>query len=314
MKILVATDGSRGSAAAVRFAGDLASASRGRLTVVTVGETAPDVIAGAVVSRDLPPLERLERRAARAALEKARRETRRLSVPARLEYLASARAQPFATAIARSAMRRGADLIVVGNSGGRAFSRWILGSVSNRLVHAANRPVAVVRKWAPKANRELFRIVVATDGSRSASPAVRFAARLASTIPKARLVILTVSTLSADLALTPPGFVRALDLRPALDRADRRAAEKILRDAARQARLGRRATVRYYKPARRLFAADAILEEARREGADLIVLGRTGRSSFGDIVLGSVARRVLALAGRPVALVPRRPPKPKIRR
>ncbi len=314
MKILVATDGSRGSAAAARFAGYLASASRGPLTVVTVGETAPDVIAEAGVARDLPYFERLERRAARAVLEKVRREVQRLSVPARLEYLASAGAEPFAATIARAAVRRGADLVVVGRSGGRALSRWILGSVSNRLVHDADRPVAVVRKWTPKTKRKHFRILVATDGSRSASTAVRFAARLASTIPGARLVILTVSTLAADLGLTPPGFVRALDLRPALDRADRRAAEKILRGAARQARAGTRATLRYYKPARRLFAADAILEEARREGADLIVLGRTGRSALGDAIMGSVAQRVLGLSNRPVALVPCRTTRPKRRR
>ena len=283
------------------------------MTVVTVGEAAPDVITETDISRDLSPFERIECRAVRAALERTRSEMRRLSLPARLEYLASAGAEPFAATIARAAARRGSDLIVAGRSGGRALRRWILGSVANRLVHDANRPVAVVRKWAPESKKKLFRILVATDGSRSASTAVRFAARLASTIPRARLVILTVSTLAADLGLTPPGFVRALDLRPALDRADRRAAEKILHDAARQARLGTRATLRYYKPARRLFAADAILEEARREGADLIVLGRTGRA-LGDVIMGSVAQRVLALSSRPVVLVPRRTTRPKLRR
>jgi nucleotide-binding universal stress UspA family protein len=119
-------------------------------------------------------------------------------------------------------------------------------------------------------------------------------------------VILTVSTLTADLALTAPGFARALGLVPELERADRRAAKRILTKAARQARMGKRATLRYYRPERRLFAESAILEEAKRQRADVVVLGRTGRTALGDVLMGSVAQRVLALATRPVVLVPGR--------
>jgi len=43
-----------------------------------------------------------------------------------------------------------------------------------------------------------------------------------------------------------------------VERADRRAATGILRDAATQARMGKRANLRYYKPARRLYSASAI--------------------------------------------------------
>ena len=117
-------------------------------------------------------------------------------------------------------------------------------------------------------------------------------------------MILTVSTLTADLSLTAPGIARALGILPELERADRRAALRILSNAGRRARLGKRATLQYYSPARRLFAERAILEEAKRQRADVIVLGRTGRSALGDVLLGSVAQRVVAMAGRPVILVP----------
>jgi nucleotide-binding universal stress UspA family protein len=178
-----------------------------------------------------------------------------------------------------------------------------LGSIANRLVHLSDRPVAVVqhRRGRPK---QPTKIVVATDGSRAASAAVRFAARLAAAIPHGRLTILTVSTLAADLALTGEGFVRTLGMLPELKRADRHAGERILAAARRQARMARQVTFRCLRPRRRVFAAEAIVAEARRERSDLIVVGRTGRSALRDVLAGSVAQRVLALANRPVALVP----------
>lgn len=303
MKIIVATDGSRTSGAAVRFAGQIASATRGRLGIVTVGEISPDVFQKGPDSDALSDFENVELRTAHAALESARRDTRRVAVPVRCEYVAARRLEPFAETISRAADRSGADLAVAGSGGGAPLSRWLRGSVANRLAHVAHVPVAVVGS-AKRSSRPLARILVATDGSRTAAKAVRFAARLTSAIPGARLVILTVSTLTADLALTGLGVVRALGVLPELERADRRIADTILGDAARQARLGKRATLRYYRPARRLFAARAILEEAKRQRAGVIVLGRTGRSALGDVFMGSVAQRVLALASQPVILVP----------
>ena len=304
MKIIAATDGSPTSVAAVRFAGHIASATGGTLTVVTVGEISPSVVREGVDSSSVSPLESAELRTVCAALDRARRDTRRVPVPVRCEYLAARRLETFADTISREADRLGADLVVVGSRGGAPQNRWLLGSVANRLVHVTRGPVAVVRAGTRSSKGRPAKILVATDGSRAAAKAVRFAASLTSAVPGARLVILTVSTLTADLALTGLGIVRALGLLPELERADRRIADRILRDAAKQARLGKRATLRYYRPARRLFAAKAILEEGKRQRADVIVLGRTGRSAVGDVLMGSVAQRVLTLASQPVVLVP----------
>jgi nucleotide-binding universal stress UspA family protein len=117
-------------------------------------------------------------------------------------------------------------------------------------------------------------------------------------------VILAVSTLAADVGLTGPRLVKALGLLPALREADRMAARKILDEAAREARrLGASVTVRYRAPRKRVFAERAVLSEAARERADLIVLGNSGRGAMGDVLLGSVAQRVVSLARRPVVLV-----------
>ncbi len=49
---------------------------------------------------------------------------------------------------------------------------------------------------------------------------------------------------------------------------------------------------------------DVILEEARAWRADLIVMGRTGRTGPGRALLGSDAERVLEFSDRPVLIVP----------
>lgn len=49
--------------------------------------------------------------------------------------------------------------------------------------------------------------------------------------------------------------------------------------------------------------ADAIEEEARRLGADVIVMGTHGRTGLGRLVMGSVATDVVNREGLPVVLV-----------
>jgi nucleotide-binding universal stress UspA family protein len=305
MRILVATEGSKAAAAAVRFAARLAAATRGELVAVTVRGFSPRLFrARADFTEPLANrLEEAERQLARRALEMSRREGSRVGLRVRTEFLTPRVLELTAETIGRAARRLGVDLIIAGSRGGSPLTRWALGSMVNRLVHLSDRPVAVVRLRRGRSRRPT-KIIVATDGSRAARAAVRFAARLAAAIPRGRLTILTVSTLAADVALTGEGFVRALGLLPELKQVDRRADARILAAAARQARSAKRVTFHHLRPGRRVFAADAIAAQARREGSDLIVVGRTGRSALGDVVAGSVAQRVLALASRPVALVP----------
>jgi nucleotide-binding universal stress UspA family protein len=304
MRILVATDGSKSAASAVRFAALLAAATRGELIAAMVRGLSPQVFReGAGVAPQLAnALDEAERQSAQRALEMARREGARVGLRVRTEFLAPRPLELTAETIGRAARRLRVDLIIAGSRGGSPLTRWAMGSIANRLVHLSDRPVAVVRPRRGPSRRPT-KILVATDGSRAASAAVGFAARLAAAIPRGRLTILTVSTLTADVALTGVGFVRALGILPELERADRRADARILAAAARQARSTKRVALRRLRPGRRIFAAEAIVAQARREGSDLIVVGRTGRSALEDVLVGSVAQRVLALAGRPVTLV-----------
>lgn len=52
---------------------------------------------------------------------------------------------PAAATIVETAAREAADQIVIGSHGRRAVSRWILGSVADRVAHTAACPVTIVR-------------------------------------------------------------------------------------------------------------------------------------------------------------------------
>ncbi len=305
MRILVGTDGSETAGAAVRFAAALAArCRRGSLTVITVGRLpSRRFLAPPRAGRLQSSIQERERAWSERVLERGRRDAQRLGARVRAAYAGTIGLEPIAETIARAAGRERADLVVVGSGGAREFARWMLGSITHRLVHVSRLPVAVVRAGA-RLSRRSVRILAATDGSNPSREAVRFAARLTAAIPRARLVVLTVSTLAADIALTGASLVSALGVLPELDRAEREAGERILRAAARETRgLGKRVEFVYRKPGRPTRAAQAIIREAALRAADLIVLGNAGRSTVNDFLLGSVSQRVLDLSRRPVVLV-----------
>jgi nucleotide-binding universal stress UspA family protein len=139
-------------------------------------------------------------------------------------------------------------------------------------------------------------ILVATDGSDDAGRAIDLAADLVKAYG-ARLTVLTVGgNVSRDeltqLARAEGGIAEALHL----------LADRVLLDAGARARRGGATDVRTHlawgDP------AEAIIEAARREHADAIVLGRRGRGRLAGLVLGSVSQKLVCLAPCPVIVVP----------
>jgi nucleotide-binding universal stress UspA family protein len=133
-KVLVATDGSRGSAAALRFAADLAFAPAAVLTVITV--------AGAHSGKCIPtpPADRPSETLAAAA-----RTLRRAGVDADLRVVDALPSESVPEAIRRESERLQADLVVVGSEGRDTLREWVVGGVALRLLYLAARPVAVIR-------------------------------------------------------------------------------------------------------------------------------------------------------------------------
>ena len=138
--IIVGVDGSHGAHRALDWAMKQAAAKHAHLTVVTVhavpvsGWTGDPIILGA----DVPELEKT-RQAAQEMVAKAAAqlgETRPASVTVH-----AVNGFPAEELINAS---RDADLVVVGARGAGGFTRLLMGSISNQVVHHSHCPVVVV--------------------------------------------------------------------------------------------------------------------------------------------------------------------------
>lgn len=193
------------------------------------------------------------------------------------------------------------DLIVLGTHGRTGLPRALLGSTAERVLYHAGCPVLVVPRRSDlpgSADRvRLRRIVCAVDFSPASLRAVEHGLSLAQENAAAVVLVHVLDMLAADDA--------RLLARPAV--SDYIAERK--RDA--QVRLDLlvspdvrswcdvAATVLFGTPAR------AILREADRVGADLLVMGAQGHSGIGLALLGSSTQTVVREALCPV-LVTRR--------
>jgi nucleotide-binding universal stress UspA family protein len=142
MKIMVATDGSRGSAAALNFAARLASEERGsELVVLTVASAngASHVEPGAEDQGSDP------QSAAQKVLDRAAREMGERGAAARFQLVTARRRDEIPEVISREADKLKVDLVVVGSEGRDTLSEWVLGGTALRLIYVAHRPVTVVR-------------------------------------------------------------------------------------------------------------------------------------------------------------------------
>jgi nucleotide-binding universal stress UspA family protein len=135
--------------------------------------------------------------------------------------------------------------------------------------------------------------VVGVDGSPGAEKAVRWAADEAS-LRHAQLDV--VSCWSAPPAVTPAAVMMSGEVSELLETSARRAADR----CARIARLrGHRIPVH---PLPMRGSPGACLVECS-EGADLLVVGRRGRSMAAELILGSTSAYCLHHAHCPVVVV-----------
>jgi len=151
-----------------------------------------------------------------------------------------------------------------------------------------NPPTTVILKG------KVMRILAPVDGSRTALKALKHACKLMRNFAGLKVTLVSVHD---DVALRN---ARSLVGSKAVDDYLHQLSEKDL-DAARK--MLDKEEIAYTVEIRTGHVAQEIVELADSEQFDLIVMGNKGRSALRDLLIGSVAQRVLAQARTPVLLV-----------
>jgi nucleotide-binding universal stress UspA family protein len=282
MKILCAIDGSRHSQWALDWLPHVCSPDNCSLLLVH-----------AVDMTQFKSLSKLDRKTRTAlvnlldcSLEGAARLLERAELkasppwgPVRAKLL---RGNPVA-AVARSAKREQADLLVIGSRGVTEFQPLLLGSVSRRLLMQAPCPVLVVKKPATV----LKRVVFGADGSIESWEAVAWLKRLPEHIRPTVIVACVIPPLPLESLRIPS---RAIAVGDEVEGVLRREAKKLADRVAgtlKKAGFSAKGIVLSGPPGAELVTA------ATREQANLIVVGsRSGRSAH-EYFMGSVADMVV---------------------
>lgn len=187
----------------------------------------------------------------------------------------------------------GSELLAVGARGTGGFRGLLLGSVSQRCLHHATSPVAIVRGDSERDADRTERIVAAVDGSEIAQRALHWA------LEEGRLRHAHVAVVHAWRAPYVGGHPYTItELDPAIY-------EKTSRQVL-DAAIAAEDTRGLPSPVERISAsggAAAVILDAA-DGADLIVMGSRGLGGLKGLVLGSVTTQITYHAPCPVVVVP----------
>jgi nucleotide-binding universal stress UspA family protein len=266
--ILVATDQSKYSAAAVAVAIAMSAKSGARLHPFAMVLTNPEYEALA------PELVQKAAEEARAHLEGVVASARGQGVVAEPMLVSGSVPED---EIVEAASERNADVIVMGQQGRRRLARMMVGHATVRVIGSAKCSVLAVPEGAKMWER---RVLLGTDGSRFGDAAAVTAAKVA------HCCNVPITVLSA---LVPSHSEKR-------QQEGRDAVERTVTQLRAQGVQAEGAAI----PGE---ADDIILKCAAETRADLIVLGTHGRTGFGKVMLGSVCERVLGKTTCPVLVV-----------
>jgi nucleotide-binding universal stress UspA family protein len=284
-KVLLATDGSKDAALAVRAAVDVCERTGAELHVVHVWYSVP--------TARLRPFMRAElKKLGNELLEDGVKRVEDSGGLVSGAHLLEGRA---ADEILDLAGQIGAGLIVIGSRGLGPVGRIALGSVSEAVIHHSDWPVLVLRggedAWPPE------RVIFGDDGSEAARAAGDLGASLCGHHGAQALMLRAYPRLP-EVDAAGRGFD------PRIVDDELRRAEKALLERSRklESRLGLR-------PKARLVVGDAaasLLEAAEEDAPQrtLLAVGSRDLGVIGRMRLGSVSTKVVHAAKGPVLVHP----------
>lgn len=200
-------------------------------------------------------------------------------LPAGLAVTPLVRAGDAGPAIVAAAQEAGSGMVVLAAPHADLLVEIFRRSVLHHVVRHAPCPVLVVRRRARQAYR---RILVGVDLSQPSRRALEAALRL---LPGEAMAQVELTVVHAHLAALPPAEV-----------AEQRArVEDMLTAAlARLAAEGRQAPASAQAIAEAGTPEAALTAEAKRRGAELVVVGTLGLTGAANLLLGSTAETLLA--------------------
>ncbi len=202
-----------------------------------------------------------------------------------------------AAGILETAEAENVSLIAISTHGRSGITRWLFGSVADRIVQSSHVPLLMIRPDDKAPASPVFeKLLVPLDGSEVAASVLPFVEEMAKLFGASLVLYHAVPPISAY-----PGFET---VNPQLDgqvlQEMQQQAKELLSSTARELEgRGLHATVAVSID----LAVDGILHAAKETGADLIAIGTHGRSGIGRMVMGSVANAVMRRSELPCLLV-----------
>jgi len=273
-KILAATDLSACAGTAVSFAGEIARRTNGQLTVLHVDpgslEYTARVLAG---ERSYRSLAKQRRDAARKELDRHLS----LHVDGEARVIPSVETGHAATEIFTTSNRLGADLIVIGTHGDGPLTRALIGSVAEEVIRLSTRAVLSIRCRKPPRVPELRRIACAVNYTAASREALASAIAFASAFDAELIAVHVVERSSGHAA------------------EERERLQAWVRNET--------LPVEAHVLLRRRSAPSALIEFARRNAVDLLVVGARRSRSGKKTTLGSTTSALTHRARCPVLTV-----------
>ncbi|MBI4525573.1 MAG: universal stress protein [Deltaproteobacteria bacterium] len=192
-------------------------------------------------------------------------------------------------------------LIAMSTRGRSGIQRWVLGSVTNKVLHLSSNHLLIVRgdeKSKTDGEATLESLIVPLDGSPLAEKALRYSLELARNL-KLELVLLRVYGLPTSTYYVSDEYTPDLGQ---LTEQVREEARKYLESKVETLRgegLEKCSSLLLQGD-----AAEEIIDTARKTQGNLVAMCTHGRSGLSRWVLGSVTERVVLHSGDPVLVIP----------